>query len=263
MLLGCVIVGLWWFIISLIAHRLLSTRPNSMPLIGMNAWRCSTSQLVRMLYSVCKSSRTLLHLVACLLLSNAASTMWAIILVFGRKQFDIDYPQLMLIALATLIAASIGVYIWSAVQQCTGLTAHQMLILICGCYALLPVYGLAGFGTLIEFAHNTELQIMAAYHGLMLGAMQSYSRAVFVHLLSDGYENQYFSLYEVASKSMAWIGPLVVVLLMDQTRNHLYVFVGLLVAVLLAMLLAWKVDTSQTLAKLKTYVDAPIQHAIM
>jgi UMF1 family MFS transporter len=48
---------------------------------------------------------------------------------------------------------------------------------------MLPLYGILGLFASAGLVHQWELWPVAIYHGIMLGAMQSFSRVLFAEML--------------------------------------------------------------------------------
>lgn len=71
--------------------------------------------------------------------------------------------------------------------------------------------------------------------GALYGALQSYSRACFSHLIPPSEEARFFALYSITDKSSSFIGPAVVALIADRTGSVRAGFVFLLVALLLPL----------------------------
>ena len=88
----------------------------------------------------------------------------------------------------------------------------KSVIIFCLCWiAVIPVWGLIGFGTdSFGIRKGWEILLLGPIYGLPLGAMQSYSRSLFASLTPKGMETQFFAFFEITDKGSSWLGPLVV-----------------------------------------------------
>lgn len=71
--------------------------------------------------------------------------------------------------------------------------------------------------------------------GALYGALQSYSRACFSHLIPPSEEARFFALYSITDKSSSFIGPAAVAFIADRTGSVRAGFIFLLVALLLPL----------------------------
>jgi UMF1 family MFS transporter len=67
-----------------------------------------------------------------------------------------------------------------------------MIIIVVSLQILLPLYGILGLFAPFGLVHQWELWLVAIYHGMLLGAMQSFSRVFYSEMLPKG---RYFYSY--------------------------------------------------------------------
>lgn len=65
----------------------------------------------------------------------------------------------------------------------------------------------------------TELYLLAALVGFIMGGSQALSRSIFSFLIPKGEEAEYFSLYEVSDKGSSVLGPGGLALVLDATGS--------------------------------------------
>ena len=89
------------------------------------------------------------------------------------------------------------------------------------------------YTTIIFFV---SLFIFGLIHGLLIGAVQSYTRTLFVQLIPSGCESQFFSLYEISDKGSSWIGPIVLAVISQYVSiryGFLYIIGVLIISTIL------------------------------
>lgn len=96
----------------------------------------------------------------------------------------------------------------------------------------------------MPFGIKTVAEVWAAvvYHGMFVGALQSFCRVLFSELLPLGRENEFFSLYEITDKGSAWVGPFLVAAVTDYTHRVRYGFLLLEAMMLGAIIVLSRLD---------------------
>jgi UMF1 family MFS transporter len=119
-----------------------------------------------------------------------------------------------------------------------------MIMIVVSMQILLPLYAILGLVAPFGLVHQWELWLVAIYHGMLLGAMQSFSRVFYSEMLPKGRyvctflnfrESEFFSLYALTDKGASWIGPLVVGAITDSTHEIRYSFFFLLASMIVAL----------------------------
>lgn len=233
MQVGVAIAGAWWLIFSIIPYKFLQPRPGPPLPKGQNYLIFSWKQVFTTISHVRQLSQAFKFLLAWFMLSDGISTLVTIAVMFGKAELQMSDSQLVIGAIIIPFAALIGNYAWLSVQRLFSLTTKQMVILLTFFFLLLPVYGIIGFWAPFGLKHIPEIFATCVYHGLMLGAIQSFCRVMFSELLPKGHENEFFSLYSITDKGSAWIGPLVSGVIADRTHNlrNAFWFLALLLLV--------------------------------
>lgn len=245
MQIGCGLSSLWWLIFSYIPYRNLQSRPGPPLPPGESYIWYSWKQVGRTITSIRQLNQAFRFLLSWFLLSDGISTIVTVAILFGKTALKMPDTQLVIAAIVVPLAALTGTYFWLYAQRRLGLSTRQMSMLLTGLYSLLPLYGLCGFFADFGLKHPSEVWIVCVYHGLMLGAIQSFCRVLFSELLPVGKESEFFSLYEITDKGSAWIGPLVTGAISDATHDLRYSFIFLLAMLILPLLLIWSLDVDQ------------------
>ncbi|RKP10095.1 autophagy-related protein 22-like protein [Thamnocephalis sphaerospora] len=245
MQIGCAIACVWWLVLGIVAHRLMPERIAPPLPAGENYFTFSWRQVFRTVRQAHRLSHTFRYLITWFLLSDGISTITSTAVLFAKIELAMTQFELVLAAIAVIMSAGLGVYVWMFIRRRFQLTTRQVLIIICCIYTLLPVYGLIGFAAPFGIRHKSELWVVAVLDGLLLGAMHSHSRVMFSDLLPAGKENEFFSLYEITDKGAAWIGPLITAAIKDATHNLRYSFYFLVCMLFLPAILTWSVDVEK------------------
>lgn len=111
--------------------------------------------------------------------------------------------------------------------------------------SLVPAERLAKGKTNTTSLSFIQLYVAAAWYGLQIGAIQSFSRVLMAELVPPGSEAEFFSLYEVTDKGSSWMGPLIVAAIYDKTGNFRDAFWFLLAATLLPIPIIWFVNMNR------------------
>jgi UMF1 family MFS transporter len=195
-----------------------------------------------------------------LLLSDAVNTIIVQAVLFAKTQLGASV--LMLAALAVLVPFSAifgacklllvymnfglrfknGLDFFLYIQRRFNLGTKAMIIVVVSCQTLLPLYGVLGLFAPFGLIHQWELWPVAIYHGLLLGAMQSFSRVFYAEMLPKSREAEFFSLYAITDKGASWIGPLIVGAITDRTHEPRYSFFFLFACLVLSLVILLTVN---------------------
>jgi len=245
MKLSCTLAGIWWLVFTYLPLRNLQSRPGPPLPKGANAVAYSWRQMIHTLCCASELSQAFKFLLAWFFLSDGLTTMVSVSVIYGKAELKMPQSELALAALLTPLAAFVGAHLWLRIQQLLHLSTKGMMGLLAGLYVLLPLYGVLGFVAPIGLKQVWEVWMVCVYHGLLLGAVQSYARVMFAELLPAGREAQFFGLYSITDKGSAWIGPLVTALLAEYTHELRWGFVYLLVVMAVPVWLVIHVDVAQ------------------
>jgi UMF1 family MFS transporter len=259
------ISGVWWFVFSLYSMKHLKARPGPDLPSGENyiffSWKKSTFVSFSVLetpislllivirsFSHCRRlPNNFLFLLSYLIYADAYGTICTVAIIFGKTSLEMTASECVILATITPVFALIGVFFFHKIQGIFRFSTKTMLLSILVLMALIPAYGAIGLATTkFGIHHKIELYIVGSYYGMLLGAIQSYSRVLYSELIPPGYESEFFSMYQITDKGGSWIGPLFVALLADMPGGNIrYSFLFLLGMLLLAIPLVWRVDVGQ------------------
>ncbi|KAI8852365.1 autophagy-related protein 22-like protein [Chytridium lagenaria] len=207
------------------------------------------------LYSVKKVGSTILKcrrlknlfifLIGWFLYSDAFSTLLSVAVLYAQSELRMNTMQLLLLVIIVVIVAGLGCIIWDKFQRAFNISTKRILILQVVLYAFIPFWGIVGFFAPFGIKTVTEIYIMGAWNGFLMGSTQSTCRALFAELVPQGLEVEFFSLYVITDKGSAWIGPLVIAAIDDQTHNKRLGFIFILVMMLLPLFFLSRVNIAE------------------
>ncbi|KAJ1991718.1 Autophagy protein 22 [Dimargaris cristalligena] len=245
MLISCGLSGIWWLFFTLVPALWLKRRPGPPLPEGENYLFYSFKQVGRTFRQAGKLSNTFLFLMAWFFLSDGYSTIVSVSILFVKSNLKANNIQLIIAAFIVPFSSIIGNFLFLFIQRRLKISTRNMIIIIGTLYILLPIYGILGFFTPFGLRHIYEIYVVAVYHGLMFGAVQSFCRVLFCELLPPGHENEFFGLYEITDKGSSWIGPLVSGAISDLTGELRYAFYFLLAMLAIPVVILYFVDVEK------------------
>ena len=100
-----------------------------------------------------------------------------------------------------------GNYVFLMIQRKYNISTKCIITFHLVSYLLLSIFGL------FYLTGNISLLIFGFIHGFLIGAVQSFTRTLFVQLIPSGLEVQFFSLYEISDKGSSWLGPVILAII--------------------------------------------------
>jgi len=191
-----------------------------------------------------------LFLIAYFFYSDSYSTLATVGILIFQDVLCMKSLVLGIVILEVMIIAIFGNIFALHIQKRWNVEPKYMIFgQLCG-YMLLCILGLLGLipGSPVGMKHPSEAFIFAAMHGMMIGAVQAFSRSLYSDLLIPGKEAEFFALYEVTDKGSSWLGPLVVGMIHQSTSSHHMSFIYLLVMTVLPGALLLSVDYHKGMA---------------
>ncbi|KAI9294684.1 MFS general substrate transporter [Neoconidiobolus thromboides FSU 785] len=251
----CAFAGVWMLFFLLFAAKWLKSRPGAPLPEGENYLIYSWKQTFFTFTHVSTLTEAFLFLLAWFIMSDAVSTIVAVAVIFAKKDLQFQLFELLIAAIIVPIAAGIGCVFWNFIRSRFKLTTKTMILILSLLYCLLPLYGLIGLAPSISFGLKTkvEVYIFSAYHGFLLGAIQSFYRVLYSEMLPAGKENEFFGLYEITDKGSSWIGPLVVGAISDATGSIKYGFFFLLGSMLISIFIVWFVNPTRGVLQARNF----------
>ena len=199
--------GLWWLIFSIPAFLLLPRIPAAPASLAALPGASAASTVLlgpfRRVFSTLKHLRRyrmlFLFLLAFLLYTNGTETIIYLSPAFGTRVLGMAEASLTTMFLIVQFVAFAGAVACGYLADRIG---NKPVIL-----GTLAIWVAGVFAT---YFVKTPLQftLMGCVIGLVLGGVQSSSRALMSRLTPDGMRNEAFGFYAVGSKAMAILGPL-------------------------------------------------------
>ena len=137
------------------------------------------------------------------LFSDAYSTISSCGILYAKKELNVTQLMLTILLLEVTLCSVIGNYVFLMIQRKYNISTKCIITFHLVSYLLLSIFGL------FYLTGNISLLIFGFIHGFLIGAVQSFTRTLFVQLIPSGLEAQFFSLYEISDKGSSWIGPIV------------------------------------------------------
>ena len=184
-----VLVGIWWIVFAQYTFFVLPTNPYNRKPAG-SIYRKGYENLLGVWHDL-KNQRDLrLFLIAYFFFNMGVQTVMYLAATFGSKELQLEDSKLILTVLLIQIVAALGAYAFARFSEKKGnkvtlLTLIGIWIGVClGAYFL---------------RHEIEFYIIACCVGLIMGGIQSLSRATYSKLLPPSTIDHasYFSFYDV------------------------------------------------------------------
>ncbi|KAH6625325.1 autophagy-related protein 22-1 [Boeremia exigua] len=257
------VVGVWWALFTI--PTLLWLRPRPGPPLPVDDTSATPSRTRRFLYYLSFSLRsfwstlrralrlrqTLLFLAAWFLLSDAVATISGTAVLFARTELRMSTIAIALLSITSIGSGILGAFAWPRVAAHYGLSPKAILLLCVAGMELIPLYGLLGFVPafqrlgVIGLQQAWEIYPVAVIHGLVMGGISAYARAVFAPLIPEGREAAFFALYAVTDKGSSAVGPALVGWIVDHAGSIRPAFIFLAVLVVLPAPLLWMLDVQR------------------
>ena len=258
------LAGLWWALSPLPTRLWLRPRPGPPPpessTLGAHPSRLrrlthhltfSLRSFYRTLRRALRLPQTLLFLTAWFLLSDSVATISGTAVLFARTELHMSTIAIACLSITSISSGIAGAFLWPRVAAYFNLNAKTILICCIAGMELIPLYGLLGYVPLfrawgvIGLQKQWEIFPVAVVHGIVMGGISSYARAVYAPLIPPGSEAAFFALYAVTDKGSSAVGPAVVGGIVDRAGSIRPAFVFLAVLVVLPAPLLWALNVEK------------------
>mmetsp|Transcript_11355 Transcript_11355/g.21618 ORF Transcript_11355/g.21618 Transcript_11355/m.21618 type:complete len:689 (-) Transcript_11355:83-2149(-) len=146
--------------------------------------------------------------------SDGCSTIVGSAATFAANELQMGSSAILLAIVLVCVTGMAGSLLALKLERKCKIRPKTMLIVSLLVIGLCPLYGYVGL-----YSKN-EFYVLAFVFGLAYGPQQVYTRALFASGVPRGREAEYFGFYEVTDKGTAWLGPLVVTLVNNQTGSY-------------------------------------------
>ena len=213
-----VLSGVWWFVGSLLTIPRFQSRPGEPKAFSWTGSLAKFKNTIGTAYSVLPI--TFWYLIYYFLYSDGYSTIAGLGLLYARLDMCANTSSLFVIAIEAPLFAAFGNFFWLWLSRKYKFSNQTMVVIILCVVSILPFWGLLGYvSDAIGFRQSWEAYLLGAYFGFCLGAIQNFSRTLFMEVIPASKENEYFAFYELTDKGSSWLGPLVVSALASSGGN--------------------------------------------
>jgi MFS transporter, UMF1 family len=192
-------VGIWWIGFAQYAFRRLP--PDGK---GPISWKAIREEGYEEFAGVWRTAKQLPNLKRFLLsfffyYSAGVQTVLALASLFAGLEMKMESNELIIVILLLQVLALVGAWVFAKVSDAIGNKSGLVVMLVL--WTLVCVFGYFVDG-------KTQFYIMAAAVGLVMGGVQSQSRATYSKLLPPGVKDttSYFSFYDVLEKAATALG---------------------------------------------------------
>jgi len=92
-----------------------------------------------------------------------------------------------------------------------------------------------------------QFYLLAAFIGVVLGGSRALFRSLFSHMIPEGQEAEYFSLYKISERGTSWLGPLLFGLTLQLTTSYRSALASLVVFFAVGFVLLVIVDVRRAI----------------
>ncbi|KAG0057848.1 Autophagy protein 22 [Gryganskiella cystojenkinii] len=216
----CLVMSSVFVLIFMITYWVLSYQRTSPALPpGANMFTFGYKRIGRTVSQVRKLKTMFYYLCAWFILGDGLTSATNMAVLIAQDQLQASNTSLIIAALIQFITAATGMWFWIWLQNSKGVKPMRVIIINSCLFGLIPVYCLLGLikGNPVGLKKLWELYMLAAFFGFFIGAINSSNRVVFSQFIPVGHENELYALFEMASVSSSWIGPLICTAIIQQS----------------------------------------------
>jgi UMF1 family MFS transporter len=234
--------GAWWAVFTLIPLLTLTNREPARRLgHGERYLTVGFRQLRRTLGRARRYPQTVRFLVAYLLYNDGIQTVIALAAQFGQEELGLPIATLTAVILMVQFVAFGGALLFDRVAEAIGTKRAILASLVIWTATVTYAYGWLRTGP--------QFVVLAAVIAIVLGGSQALSRALYSHMIPQGQEAEYFSLYEVSERGTSWLGPFLFGLALQLTGSYRIAILSLAVFFVFGLAVLAVVDVRQAVAE--------------
>ncbi|KAH8551292.1 autophagy-related protein 22-like protein [Umbelopsis sp. PMI_123] len=248
--------GVWWAVFAFVPMILLKRRPGPPLPKGEHYLTYPWKQMYKRFRYAYKLSQLFLFLLFWFFVSDAASTVIQVAVLFAQNEVHVSSTMILIGALVELISAVPGMLIWHWIQRRFKISVKTIIFIVTLLAGFVPLYIIGGLApTPGGFKTAPEFIFLCAYYALMQPALNAFSRALFSELVPKGHENEMFSLFAVTMAGGGWIGPLVSGAVGDATGSQRYSMIFVVASMYIPLILFYFVDVSKGVSQARLFVE--------
>ncbi|TVQ34170.1 MAG: MFS transporter [Geminicoccaceae bacterium] len=191
------IVAAWFFLFALPMFLLTRDVPPSGLGVGQ-AVRSGLTQLKVTLQKLTSFKDVLVFLIASAVYRDGLTTLFTVGGLFAAGTFGMDFEEILIFAITLNVAAGIGAALFAALDD--GIGSKRTV--------LISLMGLLTFGTAVLLVEEkTAFMTLALGIGLFVGPVQAASRSLLARLTPQPLMTEFFGLYALTGKAIAFVGP--------------------------------------------------------
>ncbi|KAF8456760.1 vacuole effluxer Atg22 like-domain-containing protein [Kalaharituber pfeilii] len=164
----------------------------------------------------------MLFLAAWFMISDGVATVSGTAILFAKTNLHMGPAAVALISVISTLSGVVGAFTWAKFPPYLGISPAKTILILIIVFEMIPLYGLLGFipavkrSGVIGLTHASEMYILGAVYGFVLGGVGSYCRSVFGELIPPGSEAAFYALYAITDKGSSIFGPAIVGVLTDK-----------------------------------------------
>ena len=166
-------------------------------------------------------SQLFIFLAAYFIYSDGYGTISSAAIQFAIVELKMKLTEVMLGMTCLPICAILGCKAFEYINN-KNMLLEKNIIIICNLIVgLIPIYGF------IFLRHKIEFYIMSAIVGFFSGPVYAYTRSIYATIIPVGRESEFFSLFEITDKGTAWLGPLILSVVLNTTGSFRNAFLSI------------------------------------
>lgn len=225
-----IITGLWWFIFSI--PIFINVKQKHFVEKSSQSFKGSFRRLYNTFSTIKNDTNIFLFLLAYFFYIDGVSTIFKMASVYGRD-IGIESNQLLLILLVTQFAAFPFAILFGKLAGIW--STKKMLLVGIAIYFFISIYAFF-IKTVFDY------WILAILVATSQGGIQALSRSMYCKMIPKEMSSSYFGIYNIIGKFSAIIGPLMIGVISQLTKNSRYGIISLVVLFLLGFVLLKKVQ---------------------
>jgi MFS transporter, UMF1 family len=230
-------VGVWWVLFAQIPFRYLPNNTYGKKATGN--WLFNGFRELRKVFGELRTQDNLpKYLTAFFIFNMGVQTVMYVATIFGANELKLPSQSLIVTVLLIQIVGIVGSYTFSYLSSKLG----NIYALMIGVAVWIGICAGAYYTT-----HESEFYVLAAVVGMVMGGVQSLSRATYSKLIPDDTKDtaSYFSFYDVTEKSSVVIGTLVYGLVEQLTGSMRNSVLALMVIFMAGLLLLSRIPSQK------------------